>query len=200
MPDDPLDLTVTPPEDSSAESTEITVGTGSLPDFTTPFMDNTAPPFVDAGNDGYHAWGCSVDYVRASGISWSPKAAPEGTAAAFWRCHSGWCMKVVSFVCQRIGSMPVAPHPENDSNNEVLLGSVLTPCKPDDLPNRGEIFTLVGAYCYLVVVPPDYSTPLPVPGSPLRGFAPHTLNLADFSKQLMPPIQVANSFAGNKKI
>lgn len=198
MPDEPLNITQELNDISAdyTESPEITITTVAVlpPDITLP---PGGPPYVEGAEDdgrNYWSYACSVEYVWDEGIRVAPKAGPRRTPAAVWRCHSGICYKVVSFACQRFRQMPVPPHPDTGSPNEIYLGKVLNPTRPDDMPDQGELFTLVGQYVYLLVVGPDDNDPLPVPGSPLRAAATNTLNINDFSKYLLPAVQVAQGF------
>lgn len=200
MPDEALDLTMSDEgiADEGSQDSGVSITTvGALP------PSIVLPPggasYLDSAEDGGHqywSYGCTVEYVWDEGMRGAPVAAAKGTPMAIWRTHAGFCCKVVSFACQRFRSQPVPPHPDSGSDNEVLIGKVLQSTKPDDMPDQGELFTLVGQYVYLLRVAPGENDALPVPGSPLRAIATNTLQMSNFSKYLLPAVTVAQSFLG----
>lgn len=200
MPDEPVDLTQTPPEVTLADATDGGYGPsldGGVPAGTTggstTFGATLSPPY----GGGYLAFGLTVAVVWRSGLASAPSAS-EGGGRVFWRVCSPSSRKVVRYALKRVGAVPVAPHLDTGSDNDVLVDHVLGTPVREYLPDGTPVYALAGE-CYYdqqVAVPPE--APRLIPNSALGFGSLEQLDPGLFDRSLVGPETPPPGFGGQK--
>ena len=184
----------------------------AMPGATRPSGSNPVPfvfvpedyPEVDwvADRDDLPAltgWGAEVCYEFDAGIRHAPVAGrANDRPVAFWRTHSGCCVKVVRWVVQAIGGVPELPSPDTGSANEVLIAQAVSPAVPSAMPMGDQVWTVAGVYRYALQKAPAAGDRLGTGASPLLDM-PASANRLDIShyRTLLDAAQVA-TFDGRR--
>lgn len=180
MPDQPYDLTIDAPQ------TDYEIESDGSPPPALPTNPGLLVDFVSDGGDPHLSFGLAVSTLWVSGLASAPVAGGPRSGKAVWRCCSDTSLKVVTFALQRLGAVPVVPHIESNSGNDILISREISLPATDDLPDGTRCYTVYGRYVYDMHFPMDLAQPLIIPNTALR--APQLLQLDpnQFSRLLAP--------------
>lgn len=193
MPNDPIDLSLSPATPTDAGESPDYGSTGQVVDFDVFGTDAVQPQ-----TGILYSWGANVAYDHVSGLVASPVAASPQNAppVAFWRSHAPYDVKTVTWVAQMIGALPPMPSSDTGTPNEVLMWKRIVLLAPDITPDGQSIYGLMGTYFYCLQVPLNDSDPILVPNHPLISQQTIAVTPSTFSDQLIGPVQAPSGFQG----
>jgi hypothetical protein len=164
-----------------------------VPDVTVDIVSDL-PPWPESTNPDdatYTEYDCAVNYIEDTGLEASPVAGPYGTPCDVVRLHGGRTYKLITWVTRRVGAKPVSPSTDTGSGNDVLLKRNVGAAFPGMLGSGEELWTVWGAYLYLMRVPPGPNDPLPIGSMPfdtVPGLNRYLQPGVDFSPTLHGPV------------
>jgi len=193
MPDAPFSLTTPPPSlPGRADVSPDPQPAGAGFSWPLPSVD-----FVDDGLGGcYVGFGMTVGSLWLSGLSFSPVAGGRRSANVFWRTQSESSYKVITFAISRADAIPKIPHVSTGTDNDVLMQRFLGAAPPQDTPDGGKVYLVVGQYLYGQVQPEDLGQPFLVPNGVLRAPVSVQLDPSQFTRFLTGPATVPPEYTG----
>jgi hypothetical protein len=145
----------------------------------------------------YLAFGYTTVYQKDHGLRGSGVAAAKFTKpAAFWRVHSGQCIKTVTWVAMAAEQVPVAPHTDTGNPNEVLLHETIGLIGPCNAPDGQRAIGIYGIYVYLLQQFPAPTDPLFMGDSPFDVDPSQVITPDQFSKYIIGPAPAPAAFMG----
>ncbi len=166
-----------------------------------PFLVNVAVPVPggpvsDIGQ--YGEWAVTTHYYEDTGLRGSAVCGAFPARMDVVRVHGGETYKVVSFRIRREISPPEAPSVKTNSSNEILIGRRISPVTVGDLPDGNVIWTLMGQYTYLCLLPPSEADVLRFGVSPINGIPASAGDLppSAWNQNLNPPSPASGSLSG----
>lgn len=195
MPNQPPDYLIDRPTAATTEDSgtlyRVTVSDAPIldPDALNPATDEEI----------YLAFGAQTAYKTDPGLRSAPTASPKGEGReAFWRVHDKRTLKVVTWVAQCVSTVPIAPHTDTGSDNEVLIDEVVSPAIPVSLLDGKQVWMLVGQYTYRLQKAPSPGDRLMAGTNPFsrRVSAENTLDPSLFSRYLIGPVASVSGFSG----
>jgi hypothetical protein len=152
-----------------------------LPDVPAPSLASGSPTTK---------YSCTQFYAWNYGLAQMPVAGPVGTPARIVRLHAPSCTKVVAWVAERLGAIPVCPHTDTGSSNDVLIGKMIGLPVPGVIIDGTQVWQVAGVYSYALQVPPSDNDPLTAGSGPFDP-SPSTANvlqLGQFSRTVIGPV------------
>lgn len=126
-------------------------------------------------------------YQERTGKYQMPVCGPVGSAAAIVKAHAAAATKTVRWVAQRVGQLPVLPHPDPGNEGETLIYKNIDTAAPVPQPNGLTLaFQVTGTYVYALDRPLAEADPLHMPTvATLRTAAPLSIPSGNFDRTLL---------------
>lgn len=192
MPNQPPDFTIDFANDNE-QTVSDDIGYSVVSEVQDPFPVTFQQPSTGV----YEEAGLTVQYQRHKGLAWAPLAAPEGTQVVFWRTHSGYCIKIVSWVLSMLGGDPPLPSPVT-GDNEVLIMRDETLGNPTFGPSGIKTFTKAGIFVYVLQKTPADTDIIYGAVNPLdvSGITSNTIDPAKYVSNLIGQVPAPSGFTG----
>lgn len=141
--------------------------------------------------------GITVSYYRDRGLRMGAVAGTYPTQAAFWRCHGGFCVKVVSWVFTSLIAPPTVPLPITNANEQLLYETYVIP-NNEQMADGTNIYVRAGQYSFGLQIPPADSDTLfgAVNQLDLSPLGLNVLNPGSYVANLIGPTSPPTGFSG----
>lgn len=136
------------------------------------------------------AYGIATGYEWDKGLVGLPVAGPDRTPCKVLRLHGGICCKVIRWVAQRIAQKAALPSWDTQSPNEILMWKKISSDLPGTMVDGTTVWSRVGEYRYLLLVPPADTDDLAGSAPPWSAVsAPYcTVTADEFSTTIVAPV------------
>lgn len=188
MPNEPFSTLAFPPDATGGESA------GQNPVDISLAWDN--PAFTSEADLGYWGFGLSVETFWDSGLRYAPVAGEKREGTVIWRCHSEFCMKVVTCLAARLDDPPVMPQVHTGTDNDVLVRRVTSTPEPKDMPDGRKLVFAMIQYTYVLQQPVELNELILIPNSALGIPSIKQLSPSQFSASLYGSVAAPGGFSG----